>query len=47
MKQLSLFPEENNDPRAPVSTNWNLLLSVYNKNIKGVKERLEYGRIFI
>ena len=24
MKQLSLFPEENNDPRAPVSTNWNL-----------------------
>ena len=24
MKQLSFFPEENTDPRAPVSTNWNL-----------------------
>ena len=24
MQQLSLFPEENNDPRAPISTNWNL-----------------------
>ena len=24
MKQLSLFPNENTDPRAPISTNWNL-----------------------
>ena len=24
MKQLSLFPEENIDPRPPVSVNWNL-----------------------
>ena len=24
MNQLSLFPEENNDPRAPVRVNWNL-----------------------
>ncbi len=24
MKQLSLFPESNNDPRPPVSINWNL-----------------------
>ena len=24
MKQLSLFPEENIDPRSPISTNWNL-----------------------
>ena len=24
MNQLSLFPEENIDPRAPISTNWNL-----------------------
>ena len=24
MKQLSFFPEENMDPRAPISANWNL-----------------------